>query len=86
MLALTPDPSEEAEANELADRLRVALTRLPAQHAQVFCLRCVEGMSTQDVAHATGLSANNVGTVLSRARKRLEELLCFVKGQSDSVT
>ena len=33
------DPSQEAEALELAERLRAALAQLPPQQANVFCIR-----------------------------------------------
>src|SRR5688572_16778618 len=34
-------PVHEAESRELADRLREALTQLPSQQSEAFCLHCV---------------------------------------------
>ena len=42
-------PGQEAEADELADRLRVALAELPAQQAEVFCLSCVDNLTYGEI-------------------------------------
>ena len=71
----TPSPSRAAEDAELAEQLRAALARLPAQQAEVFCLHCLEGWSYQDVAHQLGVTVNAVGVLLHRARQQLRNLL-----------
>lgn len=70
-----PPPSQSAEDAELAERLRDALARLPAQQAEVFCLHGLQGWSYQEIAEQLSLSLNTVGVLLHRARKRLRELL-----------
>jgi RNA polymerase sigma-70 factor, ECF subfamily len=64
-----------AEANELAERLRVALAELPRQQAEVFCLCCLDKVSYVEVGERLRLTTNAVGVLLHRARQRLQELL-----------
>jgi RNA polymerase sigma-70 factor (ECF subfamily) len=68
-------PLENAEASELSEALRQALAGLSEQEAAVFCLRCLEELSYQEIAERLKLEANVVGVILHRARKRLRELL-----------
>jgi len=68
-------PDAQMQRGELADGLRRALTRLPPQQAQVFCLRVVEEMSYEEIAEQLQISVNSIGVILNRARKRLRELL-----------
>ena len=70
-----PGPGLQAEAAELSARLRRALSRLPAKQAQVFCLRCLEGMSYEEIAAELGIKPNAVGVLLHRGRARLRDLL-----------
>ena len=71
----TPLPEHEAEAAELSDHLRIALTRLPARQAEAFCLRWIEGMSYEEISERLEVDVNHVGVLLNRARKRLRQLL-----------
>lgn len=68
-------PAEEAEAGELAQRLRVALAQLPPQQAEVFCLTCVDELTYREIGERRNLTTNAVGVLLHRARQRLRELL-----------
>ena len=77
-------PSEEAEANELADRLRVALAQLPGDQAEVFCLSCLDKLSYREIAERLKLTTNAVGVLLYRARGRLRELLIPVDAGSSN--
>jgi RNA polymerase sigma-70 factor, ECF subfamily len=70
-----PSPVQGAEAAELAERLREALTTLPPQQAQVFCLHALDGWSYAEVADHLDLSVDHVGVLLHRARKQLRERL-----------
>jgi RNA polymerase sigma-70 factor (ECF subfamily) len=74
----TADPSRAAEGREFLDAVRVALAQLPERHAEVFTLTCVEGLSYDEAAAVLGMSENNVGVLLHRARARLRELLAPV--------
>jgi len=60
---------------ELEERVKVALEKLPADHKMALIFREVEGLSYQEMAEAMGCS---MGTVMSRlhyARKRIQDLL-----------
>jgi len=69
------DPSQHAEAVELASALRWALAQLPARHAEVFCLHELGDWSSQQIADQFGITANSVGVILHRARQKLQQLL-----------
>ena len=69
------EPSREAEAAELAERLREALADLNARQAEVFCLYSLEGFDYRQIAERLGVTVNHVGVLLSRARERLRESL-----------
>jgi RNA polymerase sigma-70 factor (ECF subfamily) len=75
-------PGQQAEADELADRLRVVLAELPAQQAEVFCLSCVDDLTYGEIGERLRLTTNAVGVLLHRARKRLRELLIPVDAGS----
>lgn len=70
-----PGPMEQLQNEELADSLAQALSRLPAQQAQAYCLRHLNGFSYEQIAQELGISADAVGVDLHRARARLRELL-----------
>ena len=72
------DPSQEAEAIELAERLRAALAQLPPQQAEVFCLSCFDQLSYREIGGRVGLTTSAAGLLLHRARGRLRELLAPV--------
>jgi RNA polymerase sigma-70 factor, ECF subfamily len=69
------DPVLNAQAGELADRLRTALSQLPRQQAEVFCMISLECWSYDETARRLQLTVNAVGVLLHRARQRLRELL-----------
>ena len=71
----SPLPPHAAEAAELGQRLRDALTLLPQKQAQAFCLFYLDGWDYHDIARQTGGTVNAVGVLLHRARQRLRELL-----------
>lgn len=66
--AAPPDPERQAISRELGALLEWAIDRLPDGGREVFVLRQVEGMSTQDVAEALDVSEDVVKARLSRAR------------------
>ncbi len=67
----TPDPERLAIARELGTFLESAIDRLPDGAREVFMLRQIEGMKTDEVADALGVSEAVVKTRLSRARGAL---------------
>ncbi|MCC7205457.1 MAG: sigma-70 family RNA polymerase sigma factor [Phycisphaeraceae bacterium] len=68
-------PPQQAQARELGERLREALTQLSIQQAEVFCLRFLEDMTYQEIAQFMGLETSHVGVLLHRARQQLQTLL-----------
>jgi RNA polymerase sigma-70 factor, ECF subfamily len=72
------EPSEEAEAAELAAHLRKALGQLPDQQATVFVMHYFEQLPRDQISAALGVSVEAVSTALYKARRRLlEELAAF---------
>ena len=77
-------PGQAAEANELMDRLRAALTQLPEEQAEVFCLGCLGGLSYREIGRRLNVTTNAVGVLLHLARQRLRELLVSVDVEAKS--
>jgi RNA polymerase sigma-70 factor (ECF subfamily) len=73
--ASTPDPERLAFSRELGALMESAIDRLPDGTREVFILRMVEGMSTEEVAVALDVSEAVVKTRLSRARAALRREL-----------
>jgi RNA polymerase sigma-70 factor (ECF subfamily) len=69
------DPSEHAEASELAGALRWALAQLPVKQAEVFWLHELGDWSHQQIAEQLRITPSAVGVILYRARQKLQELL-----------
>lgn len=74
-MASTPDPERLAFSRELGALMESAIDRLPDGAREVFVLRTVEGMSTEEVADALDVSEAVVKTRLSRARATLRREL-----------
>jgi RNA polymerase sigma-70 factor (ECF subfamily) len=70
-----PGPFQEAERREMAGKLREALGQLPAQEAEVFCLRYLSDMSYRQIGKELGIKTNTAGVILHRARTKLRELM-----------
>jgi RNA polymerase sigma-70 factor (ECF subfamily) len=79
------DPAGEAQAQELVGRLREAIGRLPAQEANVFCLRYLNEMSYRQIARELSIGVNAVGVALYRAKARLREALSAAQMDPDEV-
>ena len=73
--SMQPDPDQRAQATELSERLRLALTQLPAKQAQVFSLRFLEDLSYRRIAQQMKIKEDAVGVLLHRARSQLRQLL-----------
>jgi len=77
-----PDPLDDLQAVDLDERLRAALTTLPAQQSEVFCLRHLNDLSYEQIAAELGMTLDSVGVTLHRARTRLRELLTHQCGDA----
>ncbi len=71
----TPSPERQAFAGELRGLLEWAIDALPDGMREVFVLREVEGLNTNEVAECLGVSADVVKTRLSRGRAALRRML-----------
>ena len=70
-----PGPLQEAQQQELVARLRKLLSQLPAQEAQVLCLRYLNEMRYRQIAQELGIKTKMVGVLLHRARAKLRDSL-----------
>lgn len=73
--ASVPDPERLAFSRELGALMESAIDRLSDGAREVFMLRTVEGMTTEEVAAALDVSEAAVKTRLSRARASLRREL-----------
>lgn len=73
--ATTEDGRQAAEGNETVVRVRAALATLPPKHRAVLALREIEGLSYEEIAHATGIPAGTVMSRLHHARRLLAQKL-----------
>ncbi len=64
-------PNELVENREFWEIINRCLAKLPKQTAAAFILREIEGLSSDEVCEALNISANNLWTMLHRARVRL---------------
>ena len=78
-----PGPERLAEDSELRELFRQAVANLPEQQAEVFCLRCVEELSFEEIADQLDMNPNTVRTLLHRARARLRESLAALTRQTE---
>ncbi|MBI3448454.1 MAG: RNA polymerase sigma factor [Acidobacteria bacterium] len=71
---LRPGPESAALAADLKERLLAAIRALALPYRQVITL-VLEEMSHAEIAEVLGLTENNVGVRLNRAREKLREIL-----------
>ena len=69
------DPERQAAITEIRVLLEGAIDALPASFREVFILRHVEGLSTEETAHVLSIAPDTVKTRLHRARTRLQRAL-----------
>jgi len=81
-----PDPERLAISHELGALVESAIDRLPDGAREVFMLRQVEGMNTEEVAVALNVSEAVVKTRLSRARGAIRRELSEHAGLAASNT
>jgi RNA polymerase sigma factor (sigma-70 family) len=70
-----PPPSEQLLAGETRRRLELLLDRLTLNQRVVVILKIQEEKSYREISEITGLSISNVGMLLSRALKKLAEMI-----------
>ena len=69
------DPERQAAIGEIRILLENAIGALPVPFREVFLLRQVEGLSTEETAHVLSIEPQTVKTRLHRARTRLRQSL-----------
>lgn len=69
------DPERQVAIGEIRILLEDAIDRLPVPFREVFLLRQVEGLSTEETAHVLSIESQTVKTRLHRARTRLRQAL-----------
>ena len=74
-LAIDVDPERQAAIREVRILLEDAIDALPVPFREVFILRHVEGLSTEETAHVLSIESETVKTRLHRARTRLQRAL-----------
>ncbi|MGH2347603.1 MAG: RNA polymerase sigma factor, partial [Chloroflexota bacterium] len=81
-------PTRGDFAGQLAEKelIQQVLARMPPRYRECLLLRSVAGMSNVDIAHALGLSARNVNTLLFRARERFREIYTRMEEQNPADT
>jgi RNA polymerase sigma-70 factor (ECF subfamily) len=75
VVQLEPDGSEPAWGKITVDDVRAALDQLEPVYREVYQMRVFEGLSYEAIAERVSIARLTVGTRLSRARKRLREVL-----------
>ena len=73
--ALNADPERQAAVREIRLLLEAAIDALPVPFREVFMLRHVEGLTTEETAQALSIEPETVKTRLHRARTRLRRSL-----------
>jgi len=73
-LPVDADPSSEAVAKEMSERLREAISKLSRHQAVVFSLAYLESVSREEIAESLGVSPASVSTALYKACQKLKSL------------
>ncbi len=66
---------DNGRSDELLEELFRAVSRLPERQRRIVLLRYFDGLSVREVAEATGRPVGTVTKYLSRAHRRLHQLL-----------
>jgi RNA polymerase sigma-70 factor (ECF subfamily) len=81
LAAHSPSPADSAGQRELLEQLYAAI-RAMSDFDRVLILLSLDGLAYREIAEVTGMTENHVGVALTRARKRLAELM---KGITDEL-
>jgi RNA polymerase sigma-70 factor (ECF subfamily) len=68
-------PEKALEQSQFFDQLQVCVNRLPPKVGRVFVMREWLEHETEDICEELGITANNCGVMLYRARMQLREYL-----------
>jgi RNA polymerase sigma-70 factor (ECF subfamily) len=70
-----PDPYELIEREEFLEALKECLSALPSRQADVFTMRVMDEMGTEEICKLMEVTTTNLGVLLHRARMRLRRCL-----------
>ncbi len=73
--AFGPDPSTSLQRQEFWRIVRTCLETLPQRQADVFMLREMEGLGSEEICKELDISPSNLWVLLYRARLRLSQCL-----------
>ncbi len=76
-----PSPADHASERELLEQLYAAIHALPDSDRALLLLS-FDGLAYREIAEVIGMTENHVGVALTRARKRLAQLM---KGITDEL-
>lgn len=79
--ASAASPADSADQRELLEKLYAAIHAMPG-FDRALVLLMLDGLAYREIAAVTGLTENHVGVALTRARRRLAELM---KGVTDEL-
>ncbi len=79
--ASATSPADSAAQKDLLDRLYAAIQAMP-EFDRALVLLLLDGLAYREISEVTGLTENHVGVALTRARRRLAELM---KGTIDEL-
>ena len=74
MASEAASPSVQVGDRELLNNLYEAIRALPGSD-RALVLLTLDGLTYRDIAEVTGLTENHIGVLLTRARKRLAQLM-----------
>jgi len=70
-----PDQDNKEEQMELVNRIKEIIKTLPEQMKTVIQLRDIEGYDYEEIAETLNLNENTIRVALSRARKKVREIM-----------
>lgn len=73
--AWSANPGKLVEQKEFLKTVEECLAKLPAKLRQIFLLREMDGLATEDICNSLELSATNVRVILHRSRTHLRSCL-----------
>lgn len=73
LIVASESVSREVEGRDEVALVESLINRLPANQREVIRMRDVADLSFEEIETATGFSAGNIRTLLSRARKRVKQ-------------
>ncbi|WP_299454627.1 sigma-70 family RNA polymerase sigma factor [uncultured Microscilla sp.] len=68
-------PDRKTELRDTSNLIQRVIDRLPEQQKMIIQMRDIEGMEFEEIAKVVQLSINNVRVNLSRARKKVRDVL-----------